>query len=123
MKLLFDENLSPERKNVGAVFYPAVTPKSSPNEGKRQLRPRKIREFKNHANMEDRGNREIREIRETPFLFVYFAYFAVKKVFLGEDLGLLSSLAHYKKSLPAESREGAWHGWGDYSFPAATAFT
>ena len=70
----------------GQVRLPAP-PKSLPNEGKRQQRPRKIRRFKNHANIEDRWNREIREIRETCFLFVYFAYFAVKKDFLGEDLG------------------------------------
>ena len=85
-----------------------VTPKSSPNEGKRQQRPRKIRRFKNHANIEDRGNREIREIRETRFLFVYFAYFAVKKVFLGEDLGGFYSIEHtskisYSKRLPGRA--------------------
>src|ERR1022692_2341478 len=76
-----------------------LKPKSSPNERERQQRPRKIRRFKNHANIEDRGNREIREIRETRYLFVYFAYFAVKKVFLGEDLG--SSISVAKRDLEA----------------------
>jgi Tfp pilus assembly protein PilE len=60
-------------------------PQSSPDDGKRQQRPRKMRWFKNHANIEERGNREIREIRESRFLFAYFAYFAVITFF--QDMG------------------------------------
>ena len=63
-------------------------PKTSPNECKVERAPRKIWSVKNRANIEKRGNREIRGIRERGFFFACLAYFAVKKVFLGEDLGL-----------------------------------
>ena len=39
-------------------------PNSSPNDGKRQRKPRKTERFKNHANIEKGENREIRQIRE-----------------------------------------------------------
>ena len=79
-----------------------LSPKSSPKEGERQQKPRKMRRLKNHANIEYRREREPRNTRNTRipsssrervWIFRVFRVFRGSKNSLGEDLGVTFRLA------------------------------